>query len=318
MTRAPCARLWEVEAARNGQLTGHALTAHQRHAGDCSECTDAARYYDSLARALQQDTEAVDEVAMRRIRLALMQRAALLAHPPTPRSFNAPNAKRWALGVVALTIGVLLAFQGLRWPSAQHEPVAVTTADARSQWSRHHGHQVERIELHEGEFNLAVHRQAGDPRVIFLVPDGEIEDLGTTFKVSVHGGHTVEIAVTEGAVLYRPLSQAPLRLSAGMSWRPRATTNVQTTATVVVPSATPTIPKTMVHSNARMHRDARAASEVASSDDHTAMEDAAYLQLLALVREGRDAEARLAAATYLRNFPNGFRSIEVQRIAQHP
>jgi hypothetical protein len=38
--------------------------------------------------------------------------------------------------------------------------------------------------------------------------------------------------------------------------------------------------------------------------------------VIALVREGRSDEARLAARAYLKRFPNGFRRTEVETIAR--
>ena len=48
--------------------------------------------------------------------------------------------------------------------------------------------------------------------------------------------------------------------------------------------------------------------------DDGAAEDAAYLRVLALWREGRIEEVRSAARQYLTNFPHGFRRIEVESL----
>jgi len=45
-------------------------------------------------------------------------------------------------------------------------------------------------------------------------------------------------------------------------------------------------------------------------------EDDAYLQIVELLRQGREREARAKAAQYLRNFPHGFRRPEVAKIAE--
>lgn len=45
-------------------------------------------------------------------------------------------------------------------------------------------------------------------------------------------------------------------------------------------------------------------------------EDDAYLQIVELLRSGRVPEARAKAAQYLARFPNGFRRLEVEKIAQ--
>jgi hypothetical protein len=59
----------------------------------------------------------------------------------------------------------------------------------------------------------------------------------------------------------------------------------------------------------------RAVPPPSAGDDGQA-EDAVYLHVLALLNEGRDAEARLAAHEYLRRFPHGFRQREVRAIAE--
>ena len=61
-----------------------------------------------------------------------------------------------------------------------------------------------------------------------------------------------------------------------------------------------------------MPRPADSASTVRAD---TAAEDAAYLQVIALLRAGKQDEARAAARSYLERFPNGFRRDEMIRVA---
>jgi hypothetical protein len=61
---------------------------------------------------------------------------------------------------------------------------------------------------------------------------------------------------------------------------------------------------------------APAASATPSPNDASAAEDAAYLRIIALLHEGREAEAKAAARDYLRRFPEGFRSVEAAKIAE--
>lgn len=52
-----------------------------------------------------------------------------------------------------------------------------------------------------------------------------------------------------------------------------------------------------------------------------AEEDAAYLRVVELLKEGRNVEARTAAGNYLELFPDGFRRREVRAVAEsltHP
>jgi DNA-directed RNA polymerase specialized sigma24 family protein len=61
-----------------------------------------------------------------------------------------------------------------------------------------------------------------------------------------------------------------------------------------------------------------APSTRGSADGDGAEEDLAYLRVLALVEERRNAEAVLAARAYLERFPEGFRRVEVRSIALGP
>jgi hypothetical protein len=69
-----------------------------------------------------------------------------------------------------------------------------------------------------------------------------------------------------------------------------------------------------VHAS-RSSADRPSAAAAPDAQPNTAEEDAAYLRILALLREGRGDEAKLAAASYLTKFSKGFRRAEVERIA---
>jgi len=45
-------------------------------------------------------------------------------------------------------------------------------------------------------------------------------------------------------------------------------------------------------------------------------EDEIYLRIVALLREHREDEARIAALEYLRRFPGGFRRAEVEQLTR--
>src|SRR6478752_5493787 len=51
-------------------------------------------------------------------------------------------------------------------------------------------------------------------------PDGELEDIGTTFAVSAEAGRTTRVSVDSGSVVLRIRGQAPLSLGAGDTWNP--------------------------------------------------------------------------------------------------
>jgi len=64
-------------------------------------------------------------------------------------------------------------------------------------------------------------------------------------------------------------------------------------------------------------RGTRRKLAVAIDSTSETAEDDAYLQIVELLRQGREREARAKAAQYMRNFPHGFRRLEVAKIAEH-
>src|SRR5262249_53925243 len=137
-------------------------------------------------------------------------------------------------------------------------------------------------------------------------------------------GRTERIAVREGTVLFRRRGAAPLRLAAGMVWSagvdaepPHAP---QAAPSAPAQAATPplaVVPEKAALRAAQPRRVVRKppSAQPVPPTSTPVTEDAAYLQVLALLREGRTEEAKLAAARYVQNFPNGFRRVEMQRLA---
>ncbi|HEY6880694.1 MAG TPA: hypothetical protein VI299_21875, partial [Polyangiales bacterium] len=164
------------------------------------------------------------------------------------------------------------------------------------------------------------------PRLVVRVPDGEIEDLGTVFSVTVEDGQTREIIVREGRVLFRRHGAPTLQLVAGTSWRDTGKPPEIEVPPPPEPKLEPPLVPPAPAPVAKLKKARRAsvpaveppAEEAHGEGDAGSAEDAAYLHILALLREGRRDEARLAAFSYLSAFPNGFRAIEVARIAGAP
>jgi hypothetical protein len=326
MTTKVCSRRWEVEAARDQHLSGAAMASHVAHVAACAECRVEQEALDALARKLRAGSARVDEVALRRLRQATLERAFELSRTQS-RPLRARNVALVALAAAGLAVAIVV-------QQAHHErpSLAVTAGSAGATWNRHRVDDVDHVDLGEGAFSLVVRRRAQDPRVIVHVPEGEIEDFGTAFDVHVHAGRTERIAVREGVVVFRRSGAAPLRLSASMEWRASeraaapvpaaAPTPTQTAALPIVapaPFATPhranTSPRAHVGATAVPSRAPKIANDAANA---AAAEDAAYLRVLALLREARVAEAKLAAAQYLQKFPNGFRRVELQKLTLLP
>lgn len=183
-----------------------------------------------------------------------------------------------------------------------------------------------------------------------LLPDGELEDLGTTFSVTVAAGATTHVSVQDGTVILRLRDRAPIVLGVNESWSPTALT-----PPTLAPHASPPPPAPRAPANASAParepspapsapdatRDTSATDAAASDfraafsalnggDNHLAAtlfatfltrypsdpraEDAAYLRVIALQRAGNTFAVNAAALDYLRRYPQGFRRAEVEAI----
>lgn len=196
MSEAGCARSWEVEAARDGRLTGAALESQRLHQASCSSCSAEAQAMDRLQadlRSLYEDE--ADPLTVRRLK------ARVLEHADARWSGRARGRGPWALALGGAVAAGLIGGASLLWLPLV-EPVDMHEEGAARFTATTDGN-VERVELEDGRLRIAVR----DPRhrVHVAVPDGEIEDLGTVFHVTVSNGHTEQVDVEEGA---RPPSAA--------------------------------------------------------------------------------------------------------------
>jgi hypothetical protein len=323
-----CPRLWEVEAARDGRLESQPLAALEHHVASCETCGREHHYVDSLAKTLRESSPQPDEVSVRRLRQVILERAVGLSHARLPLPYR---AKIWrvalAVSLAAAAGGALVHYLHLNAAAPSHDVALVRAESVATKWARHHTHMVEQIDLADGILSLVVRRLPGDPRLIVRVPEGEIEDQGTAFKVTVHTGRTVEIAVTDGWVVFRRSGHADVRLPAGATWTPQEQAPLSTPAATPsqsLPLPAPSQAQAKRRRSARGHHAAGAvagaqASQAAHAETSSDMafdsEDDAYLQLLGLVRQQRHEEARLAARIYLMRFPRAFRRAEVERLA---
>ena len=190
-------------------------------------------------------------------------------------------------------------------PHAVSASAGVEQPAGSATWNRQADPLFERVALHEG--TLALRTRQGGPKLRVVVPDGELEDIGTAFRVTVSEGRTVSIEVTEGLVVFHRHDAADVRLPAGATWTAPPVSGALTT------NQAPAAPEASSHGIASPQP--RSPSSPATKTADTG-EDAAYLRVVALVRENRRDEARVAAQEYLRRFPNGFRRVEVERLAR--
>ncbi len=318
--RFVCARAWEIEAVRDGRLSRDHRDTLGRHAETCAECRAQTIYLDGLGRALRGlDVPEPGDVALRRARQSVLSRVdAELAGrgATTARLGRTRGALPWLAAGAVLLVAVV-SFLRIPTPPVATAPRTVLEAvdEGGAQWTQRSDGEIDRIDLKDGTLRLRVKKARGGNRLVVHVPDGEIEDVGTTFHVVVSDGRTERVAVDEGRVVLYLLNRAPITLSSGQTWdRPSDDVPIPLLAASVRPppvatTSTPRSPPTSSQPRAPS-LDPTATSRPPANAE---LEDAAYLHALQLLREGRDAEAKAAAREYLRAFPNGFRREEMGR-----
>ena len=328
-----CFRNWEVEAALDGRISGPALTDLDRHVDHCVSCATERRSLYAIRSTLLESARAhaPDAVTLRRIRNSTLRGADAAMKSPRPR-------RRLGYALVAALLVSLTAAANYRVVSTTRpvETIVEVFAAPNASWSSRVEGGAKRIELRDGSIDIVVHRKPGDPKVLLFVPDGEIEDIGTTFTVSVVSGHTESIRVSEGAVLFRKHYQAPIRVEAGSSWMAPAPEREPSPVAECSPALASTAGELLSDGRAKRPSDAKKDASTGSRSapvipPHEASssprlvdlqapsgaeEDAAYLYIITLLREGRHGEAKSAAGKYLEDFPSGFRRPEVARIIE--
>jgi hypothetical protein len=316
-----CSRGWEVEAARDGRLVGKAREALDAHVQSCASCARDAESLETLARGLRDlGGASFDDVAIRRLRNRVLEAvdAEQTGRVSSGERGGRRPARFVALVLAAMVVGCV-AFASLRAARPRAEvshtrspdvvlaPAPLTTsaitvereetrvdvsAGVGARYTRTTEASVDRFQLLDGTLRLRVQRPPGGRRVVVAVPDGEIEDVGTAFEVVVADRHTDQVSVDEGRVVVRLADRAAVTLEAGTAWtRP-------------------------VAARAKGKPDGGANANAAiTAGSQGEREDDAYLDVLRLMREGRDGDARAAASRYLHHFPAGFRRAEMERVA---
>jgi hypothetical protein len=329
MTPTLCSKAWQVEAIRDGRLTGSALRLAERHIRGCPVCSQEQLALSELSTQLRELDGEVDELALRRLRQLTLARALAVSPRPVDVAISRWKTAKWlVLGAAALAVSLGgMRFVRSRLPAGVE---VLATPSAGAIWTSSRSGDVEYIDLAEGLLSVTVHHSGARGRLVVRLPDGRIEDVGTRFRVWVSHGSTAEISVAEGAVVFRRARETDLRLRAGDSWRPAIAaaevvaspgTDGSARIAVVPPAIAPArpvqrrkgAPREIASADAPAHEQSRAPEATESPSD---LEDAAYMHIIALVREHRSEEARLAAGAFLRDFPRAFRRLEVERVAR--
>jgi hypothetical protein len=334
MGRASCPQLWMVEAVRVGQLAPEQAAQLRQHLQfGCSACKLEQRYLDWLNTSLLEREPARDEVALRRLRQATLNRAHDKLYRASPSRWR---DRRWMLSAVVAVLAAFVTWHGLgRTPEVVVTPLTAAGPVRRSCES---GREV--VVLGDGVYELSVRRGLFDRHVVVKVPEGEIHDVGTVFGVSVQQGRTARVAVIQGAVDLHLRGVPEMRLNAGNVWEATPRLELEEMPVTPAPEAASVAPvavdeeaKTsahvsghagVLHRRARGHvrREARGASDASHVSDagvadiETAGEDATYLRVLDLLQQRRTADAQRLAELYLERFPTGFRRPEIERIVR--
>lgn len=334
-----CSRTFEVEAMRDGRLVGAAREGFERHLTTCAVCSREADALEGLAEAVREaKPETFDELHVRRERNRLLA-AFDGAIVGGPRRFEARRLAWPLAAIVMVTAGILVLARPK--PVTVPAPVVPVTstvirAESTALYSKRNDGNRETIALEQGALWIHVTHAEDQKALLVLLPDGELEDTGTTFTVTAENGRTTHVAVEEGSVALRLRGSPPIVLSAGESWSspPPASPTVALVASAersappmrVVASApvpTPRGPDASEDFRAAMSaldagdtRDAAARFQsflVKHPNDGRA-EDAAYLRVIAFDRAADEAAMGEAAREYLRRYPNGFRRGEVEKL----
>ncbi len=296
-----------MEAARDGRLSGADLRSFELHVGQCRTCAEERRELVRLTNALCEAGSPADEVALRRGREQLLADAHRKQHAPRRKT------RQVSLLIAATVGGVLAVLASLHRAPHDRAHLVDVVASPGSRWERRLSGGAEEVRLEDGVFSLSVHRGPSDPHVVVVVPDGAIDDIGTEFEVTVAGGETRAVVVRQGAVMLKLAGREPMLLRTPSAWSP-APHEPPTPNAAPLPRSIEALP----HREARppravqpqrrpaVRRDTSPSQATVSSN-----EDLAYLRIVALRRERRTDEARVAAAEYLLAFPEGFRRAEV-------
>ena len=352
MTDGTCARLFEVEALRDGRLGGAERRSFERHLRACPVCAGEAQSLEKLAEAVRGDVQrggGLDELHVWRERNRLLAAldGALVSSKWTS---DVRRLLLWPSAVAAIVGAIAIFWHGRPAVEPLRASRTSVRADGGTVWSKRTGNaNREEITLERGVLRIHVEHAWGGAGVIVRLPDGELEDVGTTFSVSADGKHTTRVEVVEGKVALRPYGRPSVEIEAGNVWLPDGPALIPPATTALpLPVETPRQrERDLPHGCARPPR-SRPAPVVATFDplvefrtasaalrvgdnrkaaaaftrfladhaDDPMAEDAAYLRLIALQRMGADGDMKRAAKAYLEQFPSGFRHAEVERLAR--
>jgi len=130
---------------------------------------------------------------------------------------------------------------------------ASVRADGEASWSKSVDGNREKVVLERGTLSIHVEHSPERGPLVVSLPDGTLEDVGTTFTVAVEDGHTERVSVSEGRVVLRLHDTPPISVGPGESWNwssPTPTPGASTASSASAQSATPPGPAAPLDSSA--------------------------------------------------------------------
>lgn len=221
--RAICAQAWQAEAVEDGRLSGAERESFERHAATCADCRRERLVLAELrAAAGRLPLSEQAPLERRRQRQLLLRRASELGQR------SGEPFRRWPVPALALLVVGVGLFGLTRSLDAPLPPVATVTAPAptyrlsatpATRWRILEAGEALRLRLDIGDVELQVDKLSARQRFVLELPDGEVEVVGTRFRVVASALGTEQVHVSEGRVALRLARRAPLLLAAGESWQ---------------------------------------------------------------------------------------------------
>jgi hypothetical protein len=307
MTPPLCACRRLIGPWRDGDIdTTQRALVEEHLARGCGGCQSEIRYLDWLVEELKVRTPQIDEVAMQRWRTPVIAQAGQQLRRWQTLSQQRLGALKGAVAAAAaIGLGLVLFDRSPR--------VNVARISGKGEVRRFTEGERSVVQLGDGRYELQVSRGILDRSLLVRLPDGEIEDIGTAFGVTVQGGRTSHVAVSEGVVQLRLHGSPDLTLQAGSAWK---------SSYEPLQNAAPVTEARPLDANTAAAQPPSAAHPGAPTKHRPHVhpknntEDAMYLRMLDLLRAERRDAARGLAQRYLQEFPDGFRRTEVLRISQ--
>ena len=324
MTKLACPRLFEAEALRDGRLVGAERLSFLRHLDSCARCSREVVELQTLAdRLCNSGAEAdADELHARRERTRLLAAFDAKLAPPE-RTLAARGWLACAAAASLLVLSFFMYFRARSVAAPDTERAVVVHADGSASWSRQSEGPVEKILLERGALSIHVDHARQRQRLLVVLPDGELEDIGTTFTVSAEAGRTTRVSVVSGSVVVRIRGQAPLALRAGDTWRPSQAAGDSTcpncepppaagatSAAIIPPSAAPASPLSSTRvqgARTAVTPSDRRASPAASAEGHEPTPSLDFRAAMMLLDSGDNGAAAARFSSFLNAHPRDAR-----------